>query len=131
MAVWISMVLLGVPYAFLLGVSAAVLELIPIVGPIFAGSVAVLVAFSQTFNLALYTLIIFVAIQQLESSVLIPLVMKHQVGLHPALVLVALLAGSALAGIIGIILAVPITVFLQELVEGWSEEKRKRPQLAI
>lgn len=130
-SVWIAMSVLGVPYAFLLGVLAAILELIPIVGPIFAGAISVLVALSQSFNLAVYTLFVFLVIQQLENHVLIPLVMTQQVGIHPAIIIISLLAGGALAGVVGIILAVPATVFLTELVEDWASEKRKRSSLGI
>ena len=128
---WLGLVILGVPYAFLLGVIAAILELIPVVGPIFSGSIAVIVALTQSFDLAIYALILFVVIQQLENHVLIPLFMGRQMGLHPALVIVSLLAGAKLAGVVGMIMAVPVMVFLRELVEDWSDQKRKRPQLGI
>ncbi|MBI1960711.1 MAG: AI-2E family transporter [Candidatus Liptonbacteria bacterium] len=124
-AAFIGLSLLNVPYNFLLAALTAVLEIVPFVGPIFAGALAVGVAFSQSGTLALYTLLFFIAIQQLESHVAVPLLFRQRVGLHPVVVLSSLLIGLQIAGIIGIILAVPVAVVLQEVVEDWGARKAK------
>lgn len=122
--VFITLSILGVRYAALLALLAAVFELVPYVGPILAGSAAVLTALLSSVWLALYTLLAFVLIQQLENHVLVPLVMGRGVGMHPVVVIVALLVGAKIGGVLGIIAAVPAAVVLQETVEDWAGKKK-------
>lgn len=121
--VFLGLLILGVDYSLILGILAGVLELIPYAGPIFAGALAFLLAISQSFTLGIYVIILFIIIQQIESNFMIPLVMKKTVGVSPVVVAIALLAGSQIAGIVGIILAVPTAVVIQEIIRDW--EKRK------
>ncbi|MBI3088947.1 MAG: AI-2E family transporter [Candidatus Colwellbacteria bacterium] len=121
---FIGLKLLGVEQALVLGVIAGILELVPIAGPIFAGALAIIVAATQSLALALYVLIFFVVVQQLEGNVLVPLIMKKIIGIHPVIILVALLGGAEIAGVIGMLLAVPVVVFLQELTEDWKAASR-------
>ncbi|MCX6702322.1 MAG: AI-2E family transporter [Candidatus Wolfebacteria bacterium] len=121
--VFIGLSLLGVKYSLVLGILAGLLEIVPIAGPIFTGIIGFLVAFSQSWTLAVYSVILFTVIQQLENHFLVPVVMRKTVGISPVVVVVAILAGSAIAGVIGIILAVPVAVIFQELVDDL--EKRK------
>ena len=123
--------ILGVKYSLVLGILAGVLEIVPIVGPIFAGTIAFLVAISESWILGLYVIILFLVIQQAESHLLVPFVMKKTVGISPVVVVIALLAGSQIAGLIGIILAVPTAVVLQELIEDWERRKLKTQRLEI
>ena len=123
--------ILGVKYSLVLGILAGVLEIVPIVGPIFAGTIAFLVAISESWILGLYIIILFLVIQQAESNLLVPFVMKKTVGISPVVVVIALLAGSQIAGLIGIILAVPTAVVLQELIEDWERRKLKTQRLEI
>ncbi len=127
----LSLWILGVKYSLILGILAGVLEIVPIVGPIFAGTLAFLVAISESWILGLYVVILFLVIQQLENHVLVPLVMKKTVGISPVVVVIALLAGSQIAGLVGIILAVPTAVVLQEMLEDWERRKLKTQRLEI
>ncbi len=122
--VWISMLILGVPHALILGLLAAMLEIVPFVGPMIAGGAAVAVAFTQSPNLALVTLIVFVAIQQLEGHFFVPLLMKRSVGLHPVIVILSLIIGGQLEGVLGVLIAVPAAAVFQEIVEDWSNQRR-------
>ncbi len=119
--------------ALILGLLAAVFEIIPFVGPFFSGLMAVIIAFSaevpNSGALALYVAIMFIIIQQLESDVLVPTLMNRAVGLHPVAVLVALLIGAKFFGFIGILLAVPASVVIQEFIEDWSSKKTKHNRL--
>ncbi|MDD4762121.1 MAG: AI-2E family transporter [Candidatus Pacebacteria bacterium] len=117
---------IGVKHAFVLGLTAGVFEIVPFVGPVFAGGMAVLVALSDSYVLAIYALIVFLVIQQIESNVLIPLFMKRSVGMHPVVVLAAFMIGLKLLGFIGIILAVPTAVILQEALNDWISVKDHR-----
>jgi len=123
--------LLDVKYALLLGIIAGIFELIPFVGPIFAGAISVLVAISSSFTLALYTLILFVIIQQLENNLLVPVVMRYTTNLNPAVILISILIGGKVFGFTGLILAVPASVFLQEVVERWAVSKKKKRGLGL
>ncbi len=130
---FVGLSLLGVKYALVLGLFAGLLELIPIVGPIFAGALAVLVGLTTSLNLGFYTLLLFLGIQQLENNVLVPLVMRRQTGVHPVMILVSILGGAQIAGLVGVLLAVPTAVFLQEMAEEWMsiKSKRKDRKLAV
>lgn len=122
-AVWLGLWALGVKYSFIIGIVAAVLELVPYVGPIFSGSLAVITAMTQSTSLGMYTLILFIAIQQVESHFLIPAVNKYTTNLNPVIVIMALLIGGKVFGIVGIILAVPIAVLFQEILKNWSNAR--------
>lgn len=115
--------LLGVKYSLLLGAVAGVLDLVPMAGPIIAGTIAFFVAFSSSWMLGVYVIILFIAIQQLEAHVLLPMIMRKTMGVNPALVVLALLAGYAIASWVGVLLAVPVAVTLQEITNDFSRRK--------
>ena len=91
------------------GVLAGILELVPLVGPIVAGTVAALVALTQPFPLVLWVIAAAVAIQQIENNLLVPRIAGPAVGLHPLAALIAVLVGVEIAGIVGALFAVPLT----------------------
>jgi predicted PurR-regulated permease PerM len=122
--VWGGLSLLGVRYAFLIAILAAVFELVPFLGPILSGAVAVVSALLTSAGLAVATLIFFLVAQQIESNVLVPLLSRRSVGLHPVIVIVALLIGAEVGGVIGIIVAVPLAAVFQEVVQDWSSKRR-------
>lgn len=124
--VFVGLWLIGVKYSLVLGILAGLLEIVPYVGPIFGGLIAFLIAASESLTLGLYVVIMFIIIQQLESTLLVPVVMRFTTSVHPAAVLISLLVGARLFGFVGIILAVPMAVMLQELVDSWANEKTKR-----
>lgn len=111
----IGLALLGVPYALLWGVLSGLLEVIPTVGPIVAAIPPVLVAFSINPMLALWVIILYTAVQQLESAVLMPLVMSNKVRLHPITLLFFLLVMTEYLGIFGAIIATPVAAILKVL----------------
>ena len=114
---WLGPTIIGVPSALSLGLLAALLEFVPFLGPILAAIPAILLAFADSPEKALWTLLLFFAIQQFEGNVLEPLVQQRAVDLPPALLLFALVAGGLLFGIGGILLAAPLTVVLYVLVK--------------
>lgn len=115
--------LIGVPYALAIGIVAGVLELVPMVGPVIAGVIGVLVALAESAPLALYTFIFFILIQQLDGNVLIPYIMGRTMRVHPLVVMLSLLIGWSIAGLTGIILAVPSAVLAEE-VFGYIASER-------
>jgi predicted PurR-regulated permease PerM len=104
---------LGVPGALLLALIAAITEAIPIIGPLLGAIPAVLVAATVSPELALIVAGLYVVIQFVEGNVLVPIVMRHAVGISPLLVLTSLLIGAAAGGFIGALLAVPIAASLE------------------
>jgi len=129
--VWIVLSILGVPHAFLIAVFTAMLEIVPYVGPILAGTIAVAIAMNVSLPIAIYTLIAFVVLQQLENHLLVPYLTGRSVGLHPVIVIISLLIGAQSAGFLGIIIAVPAAGVLQEIIEEWSTKKRARLAEAV
>jgi len=107
---WIGLWLLGVPAAGGLAVIAGLLDIIPMVGPIIAGVPAVLLAFTVSPLTALWTVLLFLAIQQLQGNFLQPMIQKHAVHIPPALLLFAVLAFGLLFGFLGVLLAAPLTI---------------------
>ncbi|WP_326701488.1 AI-2E family transporter [Streptomyces sp. NBC_01754] len=105
--------ILGVPLVLPLAVLTFLSAFVPIVGALFAGFVAVLIALvSNGLTDALITLAIIVAVQQLEGNVFQPMIQSRGLGLHAAVVLMAVTLGGSLAGIVGSLLAVPVAALL-------------------
>jgi predicted PurR-regulated permease PerM len=124
--VWGGLAILGVKYSFLIGVVAACFELVPFLGPIMSGAVAIVAALLTSTTLAIYTLIFFLIAQQFESHILVPLLSRRSVGLHPVIVIVALLIGAEIGGVLGIIISVPTAAVFQEVIQDWSSKRRSR-----
>src|SRR3989344_6103209 len=131
-AVFFGLWLIGVKYSLVLGILAGLLEIVPFVGPILSGLVAFTIAASESLSSGLYVFILFVLIQQAEGTLLVPVLMRLTTSVHPAAVLISLLVGARLFGFVGIILAVPLAVMFQELVDSWANEKtRKKSQVLV
>lgn len=117
----IAMAVLGLPHPILLGMAGGIGELIPMVGPILAGWIAVPLAFA-TLPLwaAIATLVFFIVLSIVEANVIVPKVMEKNVDLSPFFTVVAVLAGASLSGVIGALLALPIAaalrIYLKRLV---------------
>jgi len=122
--VWGTLYILGVRHAFVLGILAAVFEIVPFVGPILSGAAAVLAALTTSAILALYTLIVFLALHQLEAHVFVPLFTRRAVGLHPVIVIISLLMGVEIGGFLGILIAVPTAAVFGEALDEWSSVKK-------
>lgn len=122
--VFFGLTFLGIEHALFFAALAALFEIIPVVGPILAAIPAVVTAFFLSPFLGLSTVILYVVVQQIESHVIIPVVMRKAIGLSPLIVVFALLVGGKLGGLFGILLAVPVTAIVAELVNDWDKKKR-------
>ncbi|MBI2324826.1 MAG: AI-2E family transporter [Chloroflexi bacterium] len=100
--------LLGLRHALFLGLLAGILELVPIVGPIVAGTVAAAIALFHPWPLIVWVIVAAVLIQQLENNLLVPRISGAAVGVSPVAALLAVLFGIEAAGLMGGIFAVPI-----------------------
>lgn len=124
--VYLGLTILGVKYALLLAVIAAVFELIPIFGPILAAIPAVAFSFVDGgATLALFVAGLYLIIQQFENHLIYPLVVTKVVGIPPLLVILGLVVGANLAGFLGIILSVPVATIIQELVKDVQKDREE------
>lgn len=99
---------LGVQYPIVIGLLAFLFEFIPLIGPVLGMIPAVIISLFQPFPLVIWVIVFFIALQQVESNLLVPRVSGHAVGLHPLGALVALLCGVEVGGLGGALLAVPL-----------------------
>ncbi len=124
----VAYVLIGLEGALLLGLIAAVAELIPLVGPAL-GAVPALIVAAMTGNMETVVIVavVYVIIQVVEGNVLVPMVMHNTIGIPPFLVFVSILAGGAIAGILGALVAVPLMASLLVVVERLQARKETVP----
>ena len=124
--VYLGLLIFGVPHAFLLAVVTAMAEIIPVFGSLLSGVIAAAVASSAGgVALALITIGLYVVVNQFESNLIYPLIVKKVVGLPPLLVILALIAGGTLAGFLGILLSVPIAAVMLEFLSDLEKRKRQ------
>lgn len=109
----VSMAILGVPYALLLGVWAGITEFFPVIGPILGGLPGVILAFTSLGLVkGIIALVIYIVIQQLENTILVPRIMGKALGLSPVVIIFSLLIGGQLLGFVGLIVAIPVAAAL-------------------
>lgn len=121
--VFLGLTILGVKYAFVLAVFAALLELIPVFGPVVSAVPAVIIGFTDSVTTGLLVLALYVLIQQFENHLLYPLVVKKIIGMSPIVVIISLIVGWQLFGFLGIVLSVPIATVLMILADDAEAKK--------
>jgi predicted PurR-regulated permease PerM len=114
---------LKVRYAYALGVIMGLFNLIPMIGPLVSVTLAALVAATDSWGRVLGVLIFYAAYQQLEASYLTPRIMRASVDLAGFSVIIALLIGSAMAGVIGAMVAVPTAVLVAVLLDEYAVQR--------
>ncbi|SCG64168.1 AI-2E family transporter [Micromonospora coxensis] len=124
----LALVVLRVPLALPLALITFLGGFVPIIGATVAGTIAVLVALAAKGPAtALLVLAAVIAVQQIEGNLLEPLVMKRQVQLHPAVILVVVTAGTLIAGIAGAFVSVPIAAVTYRVVDTVQRHRERRP----
>jgi predicted PurR-regulated permease PerM len=121
----IVLLVLKIDFAVLLGAIAGIFNLIPLLGPIIGGIPAALAALFISPLKAILVILLFIAIQQLDNYVISPNVMKFQVGVHPGIIIFSLMAGGALFGFWGLLIAVPTVAIIQETLKYYLLEKKR------
>ncbi len=122
--VYIMLLAVGIPHALLLALFAAVLEIIPVFGPVISSIPAILVGFADKGVGVGFLLVgLYLIIYQLESQVFYPLVVKKIVGISPIVVILALVIGAELAGVLGALIAVPLSAALMEYINDIEKHK--------
>lgn len=129
---YVGLLILGVKYALVLALIAGLTEFIPYLGPILGAIPAVFLAFTQSPMLAVFVIILFIIIQQIENNILVPKIMQKTVGLNPIVSISVLMIGFKLAGVIGAVLSIPvataISVFIKDLFDSKNVDKTVRQE---
>lgn len=123
-----GLTILGVKYALVLALLAGLMEVVPYIGPTLSAVPAVFFAFLQSPTLALGVLILYILIQKTESYILVPKVMQKTIGASPLVILLSLLIGFKLAGVLGLLLAVPLAGAITVTIAEFAGESGKETQ---
>ena len=127
--VYLVLMVVGIPHALVLAVFAALFEIIPVFGPIIASIPAIMLAFSDGgIGKGVLLICLYMIIYQFESQLFYPLVVKKIVGISPIVVILALVIGAKLAGVLGALIAVPLSAALMEYIH--DIEKYKQAEIA-
>lgn len=121
----IVLLILKVDFAVLLGFMAGIFNMIPFLGPVIGAIPAALTALFISPIKALLVVLLFVAVQQIDNYFISPNIMKHQVGVHPGVIIFSLIAGGAIFGLFGLLLAVPTVAIIQEILRYYLIEKKQ------
>jgi hypothetical protein len=120
--VYFGCLILGNPYAALIGMVTGIFHIIPVVGPVFSAGIALILSILVDPVMTVWTIVILVVAQNVVDNVLSPLVMATSVKVHPGLSLVGIVIGSALGGVVGTILAIPLTAALRGIFVYFFEK---------
>lgn len=100
--------IVGMPYSGILGIITGILSVIPYIGPVVGGVIVVVTGLFVSPRTALVGLVVMIVVQQVDGNLLGPRIMSREVDLHPALVIFSLLVGAELAGLLGMLVAIPV-----------------------
>jgi predicted PurR-regulated permease PerM len=123
----VTLLVLGLPFAFLFAVWVALMDLLPLVGAFLAGIPMVIFGFLHSPRDGIVIAIVFVVYQQVENHLITPLVMSRTVRLNPLWVLLSILVGAQLGSILGALFAIPVAGALQVVVlDAWKSHRAAR-----
>jgi predicted PurR-regulated permease PerM len=125
---FVFLLIIGVPFAGVLALLVAVLDLIPLVGATVAAVIVTITAFFHSTTAGIAAIVFFVVYQQLENHLLQPVVQSRTVKLSPLVVLVSVIAGVEVAGILGALLAIPVAGVVQVIGRDLWEHRTGRPK---
>jgi len=124
-----GMAVAHLPYAVLLGFLAFVLEFIPVLGTLISGAFCVAIGLTQGWLNAVIVLLIFIGVHVFEGYIVGPRIVGKAVGLHPAVSIIALVAGAELFGAWGALFAAPTAGMIQAFIrESWIEWQELHPE---
>lgn len=117
---YLGLLVIGVDFPLVLGLLAGLFEVIPYLGPVLAAIPIVIIALLESTTKAIIVVVFFIILQQVESYVIVPNVMRSQTKVSPLLVILAIVAGSTLGGLLGVLIAIPVVaalrVFVREVI---------------
>jgi predicted PurR-regulated permease PerM len=115
----------GIKYSFVLALFSGVMDIIPVLGPIVAGILVIILVSLDSLTKAFFILIAVLLIQQIEGNILTPFLTKKMVGLPAVLVLISLLIGGELWGVLGAFLAIPLTGMIYEFTRDFLRRRKE------
>ena len=122
--VTVGLLLLGVPFPFILGIVAGLTELVPVIGPWIGGIAGVLVTLATAPHLVPWVILLYLAVQLLENTLLVPRIQSNALNLHPAALILVIVVASNFFGLWGVILGPPLVAMVKEMsvwfVREWS-----------
>ena len=126
--VTVGLLLLGVPFPFVLGIVAGLTELVPIVGPWIGGVVVVLATLATAPHLVLWVILLYVGVQLLENTLLVPRIQSYSLNLHPVALIVVIIVASNFFGLWGVILGPPLAAMLKDMAVWFVREWNRPPK---
>ena len=118
----IALTIVGIDYAFIIGVIAGICNMIPYVGPIIGTILAAIMGLLSGNPLKiLYAIISMLVVQQIDNNLLAPKIVGDSVGLHPVFTMMAILIGGNIGGLFGMLLSVPIAASFRVLFNNWYD----------
>ena len=121
----VGLLIIGVPFAVLLGIVAGLTELVPIIGPWIGGAVGVLVTLATEPDKVLWVILLYLVVQLLENTLLVPRIQADTLNMHPIAVILVITIGSQYFGLWGVILGPPLVALAKDviiyLVKEWNE----------
>jgi predicted PurR-regulated permease PerM len=126
----LGLFLLGIPFQVLLGIVAGITELMPIIGPWIGGAVGVLVTLATAPEKVIWVILLYLGIQVLENSFLVPRIQGNALDLHPIAMMVVIVIGSHLFGLWGVILGPLVAAVAKEVIKYFVEQWN-RPALPL
>ena len=127
-ATWLGLSLVfRLPYALPVAIATGLLEVIPFVGPIAAGALAAIIAFSHAgVGLAVGVIAFYFVLRQAEDQLVMPAILGRAVALHPAVIIFAVMAGGTIAGVLGTLLAIPAAATIKVALDHWYAARTGR-----
>lgn len=122
---FVGLIVLLPKYALMLALVAGITELVPYIGPLLGAIPAVFLGFTAdeiSVGRGFAVLILYIIIQQVENNIIVPKVMQKQLGLNPVVVIIVMLIGARMAGIIGLILAIPVATSVGVIVSDFIKK---------
>ena len=125
-----GLLLLGVPFAFILGIVAGLTELVPIIGPWIGGAAGVLVTLATAPHKVLWVILLYLVIQLLENTLLVPRIQGSTLKLHPVAIIMTIVVASQYFGLWGVILGPPLVAMGKDIIVYLAQEWNRPPVLA-
>ena len=125
--VTVGLLLLGVPFAFILGIVAGLTELVPIIGPWIGGAAGVLVTLATAPDKILWVILLYLVVQLLENALLVPRIQGNSLKLHPIAVIMVIVVASHYFGLWGVILGPPLVAMGKDIIVYLAQEWDRPP----
>ncbi len=122
---YVAFLLFNIKYAFSLGLLAGLFNFVPIIGPLIVGALVIIIVGLDSVLRAVFVIVVFVLIHQIESNIVTPLLSRKFMGLPAVLVLASLVIGAKLWGFLGAILSIPLAGILFEFLRDFLKKQKE------